>query len=269
MTMRLRRSGWRAWPVLTLALLLAACDVSVGSGGLSVGMLSGKATDEWIRTYQLTTGEIEISNVNGLIDVTEGGSVVEVKAERIAKASTDEAARALLEKVEMREDVTANRVRVEAKLPSGLALRQGFEIRFHVRVPPGVAAKMETVNGRISLAGLAGRVEAETTNGGITGRDLTGPIKASTVNGRVELDVRTVAGDGIDLSTVNGGVRLTLPRDAKADIDASCTNGGVRVSDLDIQTTENSRRRVTGRLNGGGPRVRLETTNGGVRLSGR
>lgn len=271
MTTQFRRTGRWAGVLLVSALsvTLAACDISVGDSGFSVGVLSGKATDTWTRTYPMTGGAVEIANVNGLIDVSEGGTAVEVRAERTAKAASDEAAKELLGRIEMKEEVSGTRVRIEAKLPPGGGIRQGLEIRYRVRVPAGVAVKMETTNGRIALNGLTGRAEAETTNGAIAGEDLAGPVKASTVNGGVNVAVKSVAEGGIEMSAVNGAVRLTLPRDAKADIDAICTNGGVRMTDLDVQTTENSRRRVSGRLNGGGPRVRLETTNGGIRLTGR
>ena len=63
---------------------------------------------------------------------------------------------------------------------------------------------------------------------------------------------------------------MRLPRDAKATISASITNGGISSSDLQIETTgENSRRRLEGRLNGGGGRIQIEGTNGGITLAGR
>jgi DUF4097 and DUF4098 domain-containing protein YvlB len=69
------------------------------------------------------------------------------------------------------------------------------------------------------------------------------------------------------VKSVNGGVSLTLPRDARADLTARCTNGGISVSGLDLEREgEQSRRRVAGKLNGGGARVNVETTNGGVRI---
>ena len=43
--------------VLCAALVSVACDVKVGeSGGLSVDFAAGKATDEWVRTYDITAG---------------------------------------------------------------------------------------------------------------------------------------------------------------------------------------------------------------------
>jgi hypothetical protein len=43
-------------------------------------------------------------------------------------------------------------------------------------------------------------------------------------------------------------------------------NGGIKVSDLNVEKTESSRRRLEGTLNGGGPAIKLETVNGGIRL---
>ncbi len=49
---------------------------------------------------------------------------------------------------------------------------------------------------------------------------------------------------------------------------ARVTNGGINTTGLDFQTTgEQTRRRFEGTLNGGGARVTLQTTNGGVRVS--
>jgi DUF4097 and DUF4098 domain-containing protein YvlB len=84
------------------------------------------------------------------------------------------------------------------------------------------------------------------------------------------MDVDAVHADGIRLQTTNGGVSLTLPSTAKADIEAQVTNGGIDTGSLNIERVgESTRRKLEGRLNGGGPRVRLETTNGGVHVGGK
>src|SRR5471032_2864652 len=85
--------------LLPAAVLLGACDMSLGN-------LMGRATEEWTHTYPLTAGgEVRIVNTNGKIDV-EGvdGSTVEVRAEKIAKGTSDEAARELLPKIVIKED---------------------------------------------------------------------------------------------------------------------------------------------------------------------
>ncbi len=61
---------------------------------------------------------------------------------------------------------------------------------------------------------------------------------------------------------------LTLPGDSKADVTARCVNGGVSINGLSLDITgEQTRKKVEGKLNGGGTRVVLDTTNGGVRLN--
>jgi DUF4097 and DUF4098 domain-containing protein YvlB len=79
----------------------------------------------------------------------------------------------------------------------------------------------------------------------------------------------SVGADKIYLGTVNGGVTLGLPESAKADVLATCTNGGINISGLKLEVSEQSRRRVEGKMNGGGTPIELSTVNGGVRLRTR
>ncbi len=208
-------------------------------------------------------------NVNGEIraEGTAGGAV-EVTAQRSAAASSDEAARDLLNAVQMREEVGAGRVRIETIAPKGW--RGGHKASFLVRVPPGVHVDLRTVNGGVRLANVGGEVRATSTNGGVRGTiGAASLVEARTTNGGVELSLAgALAPDGsVSLTSVNGGVRLDLPADTRADVSARCTNGRIDVSGLTLAVEgEQSRRRVRGALNGGGARIDLQTTNGGVKI---
>ena len=251
----------------------SACDIKTGGdGGFDIGISRGSAEDTWTRSYPLSAGgRLEVINVNGRIDVspsTDGS--VEVAAHRSAKATSDDAAKELLGRIEIREEVSDARVRIESRPPkfSGLS---AHEVKWTIRVPKGVHVDLRTLNGGIRLTGLDGSVHAETINGGVTGIDLASAvIEASSVNGGIDIKVGTALGaDGrVDAETVNGGVTFTLPADSKATISARAVNGGVRVTELDVRKTgdEDSRRRLEGTLNGGGARVSLQTTHGGVRI---
>ena len=115
-----------------------------------------------------------------------------------------------------------------------------------------------------------GRVLAEVTNGGIRGREIAGPIEASATNGGVDVEITKVPETGVKLETTNGGIKLRLPTDAKASISARIVNGGIDTEGFSIQSSgENSRRRLDGDLNGGGPRIQLEGTNGGIQIRPR
>jgi hypothetical protein len=250
---------------LALPVALAGCDMSLGA-------LAGRASDEWTRTYQLAPGgEVRVGNTNGRIEV-EGidGSTVEVRAERIARAATDEGARELLPRISIREDVKPDRVSIETERMNGLMIGARVEVRYHVRAPKSALIDVSNTNGSVVVSGLAGKVSAETTNGSVTTRNLTGAVYASTTNGSVNVDVAAVGSQRIALRTTNGSVTLNVPNDAKANLTASWTNGGIHVADdLKIDVSERSRRRFEGRMNGGGAPIELHTTNGGIRIRNR
>src|SRR5829696_8739946 len=120
--------------LLVVCLLSAgiACDIKVSKeGDVSVDVASGKASDEWRRTYSMPQGgRLEVINVNGIIEVyPASGSQVEVVARREVRTRTEEEAKARLAKAEMIEDVGPDHVRIEAK-PND----QGVSFGLHGRV---------------------------------------------------------------------------------------------------------------------------------------
>ena len=261
---RLIATAARLAAVLAAAAVLSACDVVVNSLEAK-----GKAHDVWTRSYPITaTGTVEIVNANGRIEITgTDGVQVEVGAVRTARAMTDEDAQKVLAELQIVESVTADLVRLETKAPTGEGRR--VDVEYHIKVPASVSVRLRNANGTIEVVALNGAVKAETDNGTVIGRQLTGAVEATTTNGSVRLEVDGVAVGGIRAETVNGRVELTLPSGAKADLQATCMNGRVTVNGLKVDGPETTRRRVEGRLNGGGPKVVLETTNGQIQLTGR
>jgi hypothetical protein len=266
------RRGWLAACLAACAVVASACDVNVGNGDFNFGLVSGQATDIWTRTYTVAPGgQVEVVNVNGLVQVEPGtGQTVEIRAERRAKASSDDAAKTLLGKVQMLEDSKPDALRVEAKVPKSAGWNSGVDIKFFVKLPAGLHVVARTTNGGIKLLRLPNDVEATTVNGGVEGEGLSGTVRASSTNGGVNLSLAGVAAGGVRAETVNGGVHVEIPRDAKANVSARVVNGGLGVENLTLESIgEQSRRRVEGKLNGGGPSVELEATNGGVHLTGK
>jgi hypothetical protein len=263
----------RRLPALILPLLLgsiagAGCDIVTAD-------LRSEETASWHRTYQLDpNGRLEINNVNGKIEVEPStGNTIDITALKKARGGSPEAAKAALERATIVEDTSPGRIRIDTKMAgmSGINLHGGnVQVEYRVQVPPGAEVKFTTVNGGIEITGLTGRITAETTNGGVTTRNVGGQLDASTTNGGLDIDLSRVAEGGVKLDFTNGGLKMRMPRDAKATISASITNGGFSAGDLPIETTgETSRRRLEGRLNGGGGRIQIEGTNGGITLSGR
>ncbi len=254
--------------MLPLVLASAACDIAMADH-------KEKETAEWRKTYELQPGgRLELGNVNGKIDVQAGtGNTVEVVAEKIGHGPTKEAAREALGRIDIKDEASPTLVKIETKIErgqSGLFGGGNLQVRYTVRVPANLEVHVSTVNGGVDVTGANGRVVAECTNGGVRGREIGGAFEGTTTNGGVDVELAKVADAGVKLETTNGGIRLRLPSSAKASISARITNGGIDTDGLTIDTIgESSKRRLDGQLNGGGPRIQLEGTNGGIRISSR
>jgi len=263
---------------IALGLATTACDIQAGNGKFNVDFASGKATETWSKTYKLADkGRFELINVNGRItaEATDGTDLV-VEGKKTAKARSDEAAKELLPKMEIREEVGDSTIRVESR-PPRLTGFNSQEIEWTIKVPKGIVVDLRTTNGGVRLNNLTNEIHAKSTNGGVKGVQITASVvEATTVNGGVDIELASALGakDSIELEAVNGGVSLAFPSDSKATIEARCVNGGVKVENLEIEREQQSseferRRRLNGTLNGGGGKVRMSTTNGGVELLGR
>jgi hypothetical protein len=264
---------------LAVIALLPGCDIKVDDGKVSVGVSRGRASDEWVRSYTLAKGgRFEIANENGQIEVRGNtGPEVKVKAFREVSSNSDEDAQARLKNLKMREDVSSDRVLIQAETDSRerRGFGRGVGVRYEVEVPAGLIVTVKTMNGAVRLDDVTGTFTAATTNGNVAGDNVSGAVQGSTVNGSVSLNLDEVTGD-VRLTTVNGAVRLEIPATANAELEAATVNGAVSVDDK-LALTDVARDRgsfgpatsIKGRLNKGGPRVALQTTNGGVRVSAR
>jgi len=114
-------------------------------------------------------------------------------------------------------------------------------------VPRQSDVQLESTNGGIRLADVAGRISFRTTNGGV----------------QVQLAGSEWRGQGLDVQTTNGGVTLTVPDDYKAVLETGTTNGRLRL-DFPMTVQGDIKQRVSARLGRGGAPVRVTTTNGGV-----
>ena len=254
-------------------LVLPAC-IAIGACDIVTADFRSEETAEWSKTYQLdANGRVEISNINGKIDVQPGeGNTVEVRALKRAKGASSEAAKAALDRITIAEDATPSHIKIETKIERGGGMFNsgGLQVEYRVKVPAGADVRFTNTNGNVEITGLKGRINAETTNGRVSARDISGAIDASTTNGGVQVDLAQMPQGGVKLECTNGGIRLNLPRDSKATISARVRNGGISTGDLPIETTgEVTRRRVEGRMNGGGPRIDIEGTNGGITIGSR
>jgi opacity protein-like surface antigen len=146
----------------------------------------------------------------------------------------------------------------------------------------GENAKLDTGSGNIHAAGLHGRFSVSTGSGNIYAEQSgSGDVKAETGSGNIELrnlrgglradtgsgDIRVGGVPTTDwkLETGSGNVEL-WPGGAGFTLDASSGSGGVH-SDHEVATQGVAdRHHLTGKLNGGGPEVRIETGSGEIHI---
>jgi hypothetical protein len=252
-----------------LAAVLFGAAVSSAACGIDL-IAQEEARNQWTKSYEIGEGAtVEILNTNGKITVTAGeGESVEVVAERVVKASTEEKAKALLEEFEIRETASADLVRLDS---TSRTTEFGVNrmVNYTVKLPRWANVRLETTNGDIRVDNLAGELRIEATNGRIEATGLENGARVNTTNGAISLDFAKVGDASIECETVNGTITVAVPDDANADVEARVVNGGISTDESGLSVIDESRRRVEGRLGEGGTRIRLETVNGAIRLRGR
>jgi len=138
------------------------------------------------------------------------------------------------------------------------------------------------VNGSISVETSGGDVRVERVGASASARTGGGDIVLPSVNGGVEAqtqggDVRVgiVARDvkgGVSIRDAGGDVTLTLPSDFRGDVSLEVRDGDpqeslIRSDFSEIAVTrQRDTQRASGVLNGGGPKVVVQTRSGTIRL---
>jgi len=146
----------------------------------------------------------------------------------------------------------------------------------------GQNAKLNTGSGDVHATGLNGSFSVGTGSGNIYAEQTgEGDVKAETGSGNIELrnlrgglHAQTGSGDikasgapaaAWRLGTGSGNVELWLGN-SPATLDAESGSGGIHTDREMLTQGSTDRHHVTGKLNGGGPTVRVETGSGDVRV---
>ncbi len=180
-----------------------------------------------------------------------------------------------------------NRIDVDVHVPSmnrGIGSRS---VRVELIVPRNLTADVHTGDGNITAQGLAGELRFATGDGNIDADSLDGVLSARTGDGNLTVRGRF---DRLELHTNDGSLNATAEAGSKptgpwrigtGDGDAVLRVPGNFAADLDLSTGdgsisvklpatrsgfERSEHSFRGRLNGGGPQVRVSTGDGSIHL---
>ncbi|HEY6064808.1 MAG TPA: DUF4097 family beta strand repeat-containing protein [Thermoanaerobaculia bacterium] len=220
-----------------------ATDAPVQRGDIAGDFLATSGTSSY--TIGNVTGRVKILTHSGEISVGSAGGSADVKTLggdiRMGPVKGDLAAQTL-----------AGDVRVAAVTGS---------------------ARVETSGGDIRIERVDGWLRAQTAGGDIVVPLAGGSVRAVTAGGDVRIAIAArQPREGILIVNGGGDVALMLPSDFKGDLDLTVTEAdpsepAVKSEFPEISITRKDRVvRATGAVNGGGEKVKIQTSSGTIRL---
>jgi hypothetical protein len=215
-------------------------------------------------TFPLVSGRLNVNSQNGSIDIIgEDRQDISVEARVEARADSPAEAASLLHQITINTGAT-----LEAHGPDHPGPHHGWSVSYRLHVPHHLAARLHSLNGGLTLAGLNGTIQGETTNGGVNIDNLAGDVHLTTTNGgiRAILSGATWQGTGLNVTTTNGGVTVSIPQHYSAHLVANTTNGSASLHVPSADQNGVHRRSIDTTLGNGGPTLSFETTNGGITI---
>lgn len=229
-------------------------------------------TEEFHQTYPLSaTGRVNLANINGgvTIKVWDRPSV---QVDAVKKAYRKDR----LDEAHIEVTATEENIRIKTEYPDETfrGNRTRFDnpatVDYALTVPrKAMLESIELINGRIDIDAVEGNVKATSINGSVTARGLMGEAKLSTINGPLEVVFAQLdESKPISLNSVNGSVTLIIPSNSNAMIRASTVHGAI-TNDFGIQVKhgEYVGHNLDGQIGSGGPKIKLENVNGGIRIT--
>lgn len=220
-------------------------------------------------------GRISLENLNGDIEISGGaGDTVRILAVKTAPTERE------LEAMRVVVNHDASHIRIETERPQGVLNRwfgwgggeTNGSVRFTLEVPADVNLdEVESVNGSVTIAGVAGAVRVGTVNGSIRAANLASDATIETVNGAVDVSFDRLGGrQSAHCESVNGRVTVRLPADVDVSVSAETINGEIDGGDFGLAANKGFiGRDLQGRIGKGSANLSLGTVNGSIRIRKR
>ncbi|MBS0663762.1 MAG: DUF4097 family beta strand repeat protein [Verrucomicrobia bacterium] len=131
--------------------------------------------------------------------------------------------------------------------------------------------KLGTSGGNIKVGRVVGPADLDTSGGDIRVEAVEGTLHASTSGGDVKATLAGPLKGDCRLGTSGGKVTAVVEKTAAFDLDASTSGGDVNAAGLTITIDKGvvGRSRLSGKVNGGGPLLKLRSSGGNIRIETR
>lgn len=222
-------------------------------------------------------GKFEVENLNGNISIESWDKQeVYIEAEKQVRAGDRKDAERFMEELKIEVEERGDRIIVTTRHPR--KGNGGFwdwvfgdnvnsSVSYTIRVPKKCDIEATSTNGGIYVNDVEGRIRLRTTNGKINAEGLKGYVSARTTNGSVKVELEEVkVNEEMEFLTTNGSVTLYIPDKINCNVNAKTTNGSIKTDfPLEVKGKYGSKR-LSGKINGGGPVIFIETTNGSIKI---
>jgi DUF4097 and DUF4098 domain-containing protein YvlB len=240
--------------------------------------------DNWSKTYDLTGKpelRVEAHDANVHIDTWDQNKIeVHVTTHGWHMGSGG---------VEILEHQQGNVVEIELRQPHHVHFSLNFETHrneMEIHMPRSAKVNVHSGDGDVSAKGLEGELDFATGDGRLELEDVDGSLRAHTSDGSVRvsgrfdgLELRTSDGrvevearpgsqlrSAWDVRSSDGSVMLRLPADLAADVELHTSDGNITTNIPIAVEGSFSRHDIHGKMNGGGNRLTLRTSDGSVTL---
>jgi len=141
-----------------------------------------------------------------------------------------------------------------------------------VRLEEGLAGvKLGTSGGDIRVGRAVGPTDLGTSGGNIDIKSVENTLHAATSGGDVSAGIAGPLKGDCKLSTSGGRVRVVVDKGGAFDLDASTSGGVVDATGLTITIERggSGKSRLAGKVNGGGPLLKLRSSGGDIVVQAR
>lgn len=199
---------------------------------------------------------------NGAVEII-GGSTSDIVVHELVRAEASSEADAKDMASQVHVTIAGGRIHAD-----GPAERRhwSWSVSYRLEVPHQIDVTAESTNGPLEASDVSGDIELTTENGPIELSSVGGTVRARTENGPLEVTLTGARwnGSGLDAETENGPVELTLPSSYAAHLETGTVNGPMSISFPITVQGHIDTKRLSMDVGGGGPTVRVVTTNGPV-----
>jgi len=218
--------------------------------------------------------KFSLYNVNGRVKVHKAAdqSQIIVKYEKTVYVKKRDLGKPLTE-ITLNLDSAGTDVKIETEMESEdniihFGNNRSSEVDYEIYIPEGILVNIDNTNGSVDLITLPNDLKISTTNGSIKIDNVSGKMDLVTSNGTIRGSIDSTK--GITAETINGEIKLNLSSHVSAYVEADVVNGSVKVDGLNFKdmTAERYKKYFKGTLRNGDAKIKLETTNGSIRLTG-